>query len=196
MENLKESKKTDKKPGKLFVLSAPSGAGKTTLCKEMLERFSKLFFSVSHTTRSPRKGEVDGQDYFFIDRDSFELGIENGLWVEWALVHGNYYGTSLNFVNTTLEKGGNLILDIDVQGARQIVEAFPGAVTVFIMAPDLEILERRLRSRSTDSEEVISHRLKNAEEEIKQRDWYTHVIVNDDLAASIETLAAIFKEEL
>lgn len=192
MKNFKESKK----PGKLFVLSAPSGAGKTTLCKEMLERFSQLSFSVSHTTRAPRKGEVDGRDYFFIDRQSFESGIERALWVEWALVHGNYYGTSRSFVNSTLEKGGSLILDIDVQGAKQIVAAFPGAVTVFIMAPDLATLERRLRGRGTDSEEVIHQRLENAEQEIMQRDWYTHVIVNDDLAISIETLKAIFEGEL
>lgn len=192
MENFKESKK----PGKLFVLSAPSGAGKTTLCKEMLERFSQLSFSVSHTTRAPRKGEVHGRDYFFIDRQSFESGIERALWVEWALVHGNYYGTSRSFVNSTLEKGGSLILDIDVQGAKQIVAAFPGAVTVFIMAPDLVTLERRLRGRGTDSEEVIRQRLENAEQEIMQRDWYTHVIVNDDLAISIETLKAIFEGEL
>ncbi|MDY0375685.1 MAG: guanylate kinase [Desulfobacterium sp.] len=192
MKNFKESKK----PGKLFVLSAPSGAGKTTLCKEMLERFSQLSFSVSHTTRAPRKGEVHGRDYFFIDRQSFESGIERALWVEWALVHGNYYGTSRSFVNSTLEKGGSLILDIDVQGAKQIVAAFPGAVTVFIMAPDLVTLERRLRGRGTDSEEVIRQRLENAEQEIMQRDWYTHVIVNDDLAISIETLKAIFEGEL
>ena len=188
--------KDSKKPGKLFVLSAPSGAGKTTLCKEMLERFTQLSFSVSHTTRSPRKGEVDGRDYFFTDRQSFELGIEKGLWVEWALVHGNYYGTSVSFVNTTLERGGNLILDIDVQGARQIVKAFPGAVTIFIMAPDFATLERRLRSRSTDSEEVIKKRMKNAQQEIMQKEWYTHVIINDDLAASIKTLSAIFEGEL
>ena len=192
MKNFKESKK----PGKLFVLSAPSGAGKTTLCKEMLERFSQLSFSVSHTTRAPRKGEVHGRDYFFIDRQSFESGIERALWVEWALVHGNYYGTSRSFVNSTLEKGGSLILDIDVQGAKQTVAAFPGAVTVFIMAPDLVTLERRLRGRGTDSEEVIRQRLENAEQEIMQRDWYTHVIVNDDLAISIETLKAIFEGEL
>ena len=188
--------KDSKKPGKLFVLSAPSGAGKTTLCKEMLERFPQLSFSVSHTTRPPRKGEVDGRDYFFIDRASFESGIERGIWVEWALVHGNYYGTSLSVVNTTLEGSGNLILDIDVQGAKQIVEAFPDAVTIFIMAPDLEILERRLRSRSTDSEEVIRKRLENAEQEIMERGWYTHVLVNDDLGVSIETLSTIFRGEL
>lgn len=162
----------------------------------MLERFSQLSFSVSHTTRAPRKGEVHGRDYFFIDRQSFESGIERALWVEWALVHGNYYGTSRSFVNSTLEKGGSLVLDIDVQGAKQIVAAFPGAVTVFIMAPDLVTLERRLRGRGTDSEEVIRQRLENAEQEIMQRDWYTHVIVNDDLAISIETLKAIFEGEL
>ncbi|MDY0222008.1 MAG: guanylate kinase [Desulfobacterium sp.] len=188
--------KQSKKPGKLFVLSAPSGAGKTTLCKEMLQRFSQLSFSVSHTTRAPRQGEVHGRDYFFIDRESFESGIERGLWVEWAQVHGNYYGTSRSFVNTTLEKGGSLILDIDVQGARQILAAFPGAVTVFIMAPDFATLERRLRSRNTDSEEVIRQRLENAEQEVMERNWYTHVIVNDNLAASIEALSAIFQGEL
>ncbi len=185
-----------KKPGKLFVVSAPSGAGKSTLCKLMLEEFPEISFSVSHTTRPPREGEVHGKDYFFIGKEAFEERIENNLWAEWARVHDNYYGTSLTFIRETLENGGSLLLDIDVQGARQITKAFPSAVTLFIMAPDLEILEKRLRSRGTDSEEAIEKRMKNAVNEIEQKDCYNHVIDNDDLETSKKQMAAIFKKEL
>lgn len=185
-----------KKPGKLFVVSAPSGAGKTTLCRLMLEKFHELSYSVSHTTRSPRQGEVHGQDYFFIEKEEFEERIENNLWAEWAKVHDNYYGTSLILIRETLEKGGSLLLDIDVQGAKQITKAFPSAVTLFIMAPDLEILEQRLRSRGTDSEEAIEKRMKNAVNEIEQKDCYNHVIENDDLEISKKEISMIFEKEL
>lgn len=184
------------KPGKLFVVSAPSGAGKTTLCKLMLEAFPEISYSVSHTTRSPREGEVHGQDYYFIGKEAFEERIENNQWAEWAKVHDNYYGTSLTLIRETLEKGGSLLLDIDVQGAKQITRAFPSAVTLFIMAPDLEVLEQRLRSRGTDSEEAIRKRMKNAVIEIEQKDFYNHVIDNDDLETSKKQMAAIFKREL
>lgn len=185
-----------KKSGKLFVVSAPSGAGKTTLCRLMLEKFPEISYSVSHTTRSPRNGEVHGKDYFFIGKEEFEERIENNLWAEWAKVHDNYYGTSLTFIRETLEKGGNLLLDIDVQGARQITKAFPSAVTLFIMAPDLGTLEQRLRGRGTDSEETIQQRMKNAEKEIAQKDCYNHVIENDDLEISKNEILTIFKREL
>ncbi len=185
-----------KKPGKLFVVSAPSGAGKTTLCKLMLEEFSEISYSVSHTTRSPRQGEVHGKDYFFIGKEEFEERIGNNLWAEWAKVHDNYYGTSLTLIRETLENGGSLLLDIDVQGAGQITKAFPSAVTLFIMAPDLEILEQRLRSRGSDSEEAIQKRMKNAVKEIEQKDRYHHVIENDDLEISRKEISMIFEREL
>lgn len=185
-----------KKPGKLFVVSAPSGAGKTTLCKQMLDKFSQLSYSVSHTTRPPRQGEVHGRDYFFIDKPEFQRRIDAGLWAEWAKVHDNFYGTSLTLIQENLARGGNLLLDIDVQGARQIVKAFPAAVTIFIMAPDFTTLEQRLRRRGTDSEAVIAQRMKNAEQEISQKGWYAHVIKNDDLDTSIHEMSAIFEKEL
>jgi guanylate kinase len=188
--------KYSKKPGKLFVVSAPSGAGKTTLCRLMLEKFHELSYSVSHTTRSPRQGEVPGKDYFFIGKEAFEERIEKNLWAEWAKVHDNYYGTSLIFIRDTLENGGSLLLDIDVQGARQITKAFPSAVTLFIMAPDLGTLEQRLRGRGTDSEETIQQRMKNAEKEIEQKGRYHHVIENDDLEISKKEISMIFEKEL
>jgi len=185
-----------RKPGKLFIVSAPSGAGKTTLCRMMLEKFKGLSYSVSHTTRPPRQGEVHGKDYFFIGKDEFQEKIENNLWAEWAKVHDNYYGTSISFIQETLERGGNLLLDIDVQGARLITKAFPSAVTIFIMAPDFETLEQRLRNRGTDSEETIRQRMKNSEQEIQENHWYDHVIKNDDLGTSMKEMAAIFEREL
>ncbi len=178
------------------MVSAPSGAGKTTLCKQMLDRFPQLSYSVSHTTRPPRRGEIHGRDYFFIDKSEFQQRIDAGLWAEWAKVHDNYYGTSLTLIQETLARGGNLLLDIDVQGARQIAKAFPAAVTIFIMAPDFTTLEQRLRRRGTDSEAVIAHRMKNAEQEIRHKGWYAHVIENDDLDTSIHQMVAIFEKEL
>ncbi|MBI9092382.1 MAG: guanylate kinase [Desulfobacterium sp.] len=191
-QGLEHSKKT----GKLFVVSAPSGAGKTTLCRLMLEKFPELSYSVSHTTRPPRNGEVHGKDYFFIGKEAFEERIENNLWAEWARVHDNYYGTSLTFIRETLENGGSLLLDIDVQGAKQITKAFPSAVTLFIMAPDLGTLEQRLRGRGTESEETIQQRMKNAEKEIEQKGRYHYVIENDDLEISRKEISTIFEKEL
>lgn len=178
--------------GTLFVVSAPSGAGKTTLVHKVLDRFDTLAYSISHTTRPPRKGEVDGRDYFFTDTGAFKALADSGAMLEWAEVHGNFYGTSKAFVQEQLDLGNSIILDIDVQGGRQIMDAGLDLVSIFIMAPSLEALEQRLTGRGTDSAGVIRQRLDNARDEIEQRAFYDHVVVNDDLDAAVEDLCNIF----
>ena len=178
--------------GKLFVVSAPSGAGKTTLVREVLNRFGRLSYSVSHTTRPPRTGEVAGRDYFFTAPDAFQAMIDGDRMLEWAKVHGNFYGTSKAFVEEQLARGNSIILDIDVQGGRQIMEKELDLVSLFIMPPSLDVLEQRLVGRKTDSDDVIRTRLDNAREEMAQRSFYDHVVVNDDLQTAVEEICGIF----
>ncbi|MBF0203133.1 MAG: guanylate kinase [Desulfamplus sp.] len=180
--------------GKIFVVSAPSGAGKTTLCTKILAQFPELSYSVSHTTRQPRASEKDGIDYFFITVNEFKKRIEANLWAEWAEVHGNFYGTSLDFIEVNLSKGNHLLLDIDVQGAKKIRQSFPEAITIFIMPPSIEVLEERLKKRETDSEEVIAKRIANAVNEIAQSSFYQHIIVNDNLEHAEKELATIIAQ--
>ncbi len=182
--------------GKLFVISAPSGAGKTTLIKKVLSLFKNLSYSVSHTTRAPRKNEKHGLDYFFISQDAFEQKISTGHWLEWAKVHDNYYGTSKNFIKTSLEKGTNLILDIDVQGAEQVMALDLDLVSIFIMPPSFEVLSQRLENRGTESKEVIVRRLENAKSEIALKDRFQYVVVNDNLEQATQALYLIFKKEM
>src|SRR6056297_1461094 len=177
--------------GCLFIVSAPSGAGKSTLCQAVRERFPDLVYSISFTTRSPRAGEKDGVDYFFISPSEFEARIGRGDWVEWAKVHGHYYGTSADFLNQQLSAGRRVLLDIDVAGAKQILNRFPESVTIFIMPPSLDALRRRLETRGTDDAESIEKRLVNAEKEIAEKDFYRHVIVNDRLDAAIDAFCDI-----
>jgi guanylate kinase len=177
--------------GRLFVLSAPSGAGKSTLCRLLRERLPDLRYSISYTTRVPRAGEVDGEDYFFIDPSTFKAGIADGRWVEWARVHGHYYGTSSALIAQTLAQGHDLLLDIDVQGAAILAARYPDAVTIFIMPPSLGILRQRLEKRGTDDPEVIALRLRNAREEMAARSQYQYTVVNDQLDRAVEELAAI-----
>ncbi len=172
----------------IFIISAPSGAGKTTLCKAVLAAFADMRYSVSFTTRPPRPGEENGRDYVFVTAPEFEAGIRSGRWVEWARVHGNYYGTSADVLAQSLSAGCDILLDIDVQGARQICDRFPESVTIFIMPPSLEVLRQRLASRGTDRPEVIALRIENAGREMAQRDVYRHVVVNDDLETAITEL--------
>jgi guanylate kinase len=183
-----------KKPGVLFIISAPSGAGKSTLCRAVRNRFSDLVYSVSYTTRSPRGTEQNGVDYHFISKDEFEKGIAHGRWAEWAEVHGHYYGTCADFLDGELSAGRDILLDIDIQGTGRILQRNPDAVTIFIMPPSLETLKFRLQSRGTDSPEVIAVRLKNAREEIAQKDIYRHIITNDRLADAVAELVAIFEK--
>ncbi|MEJ5360392.1 MAG: guanylate kinase [Desulfobacterales bacterium] len=177
--------------GRLFILSAPSGAGKTTLRRALLERLPDLAYSVSYTTRPPRATEVEGRDYHFVSREEFQEGIRRGRWAEWACVHGHYYGTSAEDLARELAAGKDVLLDIDVQGAACLVRRFPDSVTVFIEPPSLEELERRLRSRGTDSPEAIALRMRNAVREMAARERYRHVVVNDRLADAVDELVRI-----
>ena len=181
--------------GRLFVVSAPSGAGKTTLCNAARARLPELVYSISSTTRAPRAGEVAGKDYFFVSEAQFRDGIQAGQWAEWAKVHDHFYGTSARFIDTHLADGRDVLLDIDVQGARQILERYPQAVTIFIMAPSMDILRERLIARGQDDPAVIEKRLKNAQSEIACKGWYRHVLVNDDLDSAIERFVSILKGE-
>lgn len=185
-----------KKNGRLFVISAPSGAGKTTLIKQVMARFPGVSYSVSHTTRPPRPGETDGKDYFFITKETFKQMINAGEWLEWARVHAHFYGTSRAFVQKQLEAGNNLLLDIDVQGARQIMDAGLDPVTVFILPPSVEILRQRLETRGTDSAQTIALRLENAKKEIALKHLYQYVVVNDELTTAADQLCAIFEQEM
>ena len=187
-------KETNSKQGRLFIISAPSGGGKTTLSKAVVNRFKDILYSVSYTTRSPRNSEQDGVDYYFIQRKDFEKRIESGHWAEWAEVHGNYYGTSAEFLDKGLDSGHDMLLDIDVQGTIQILGRYPDSVTIFIMPPSLETLRKRLEMRRTESRATIERRLLNAENEMAQKGLYRHVIVNDQLSVSIEQLVAIIEK--
>jgi guanylate kinase len=180
--------------GHLFIISAPSGAGKTTLVKAVLERYRDVLYSVSYTTRKPRSLEQDGVDYHFISKQDFEKGIREGQWVEWAQVYGNYYGTSNKFIDDGLTSGRDILLDIDVQGTIQILKKYPESVTVFILPPSMKVLKKRLEMRGTDSRQVIEKRLICAKKEITQKDLYRHIIVNDNLSNAIEELIAIIEK--
>jgi guanylate kinase len=181
------------KSARLFIIAAPSGGGKTTLCREVRKRFSDMLYSVSYTTRKLRDGEQEGVDYHFIDKNDFENGIAAGKWAEWALVHGNYYGTSADFLDKGLSDGRDIILDIDVQGTRQILERYTNSVAIFILPPSLEVLQQRLKARGTDSPESIAVRLRNAEKEMNQQDLYHHVIFNDQLSKAVVELISIIE---
>jgi len=179
--------------GRLFILSAPSGAGKTTLCQAIRRRFPDMLYSVSHTTRLPRLGETQGTDYHFIAKDEFLHLIESGEWAEWAEVHGNYYGTSANFLNRGLTAGKDILLDIDVQGMLKILKRFPDSVTVFIRPPSLKTLRMRLESRGADRPDIIETRMTNAKKEMTQAHRYRHVIVNDDLEHATRELILLIE---
>ena len=179
----------------VFIISAPSGSGKSTLVGRLLASDPNLLFSVSYTTRKLRGAEVDGQSYHFISRDDFETRIRRGEFLEHAEVFGNYYGTHRGILERAIAEHKDLVLDIDVQGARQLKESIGDAISIFILAPSREILEQRLRVRSEDAETVIQRRLRDAADEIRSYTSYDYVLVNDDLERSVDTLAAIVKAE-
>ncbi len=179
-------------PGRLFVVSAPSGAGKTTLCSAVRKRFPSLQYSVSSTTRAPRPGERDGEDYHFISKAVFEEKIHSGGWAEWAEVHGNFYGTSAAVLEAAIGRGRHVLMDIDVQGAEQILARYPESVTIFIMPPSHEVLVQRLAGRGTDDPAQVKRRLAAAEREMSQRGRYRHILVNDDFDAAAAELADLF----
>jgi guanylate kinase len=177
----------------VIVVSAPSGAGKTTVVHRLLREMPGLRFSVSHTTRAPRGHEREGVEYYFVARAAFERLRDDGKLLEWAEVHGNLYGTGLEEEKRAHEDGVDLLLDVDVQGAVQVREKMAEAVTVFILPPSYEVLERRLRGRGEDDESTVKRRLAAAGQEIKAYNNYDFAIVNDDLDASVEALKSIVR---
>jgi guanylate kinase len=183
-----------KRRGRLFILSGPSGAGKTTLRRAVLAQFADLIYSVSYTTRKPRAGEKNGVDYYFITKKEFERGIAKERWAEWAEVHGHYYGSSAEFIDQQRAAGRDVLLDIDVQGTRKILERYPKSITIFIAPPSLELLRNRLEDRGTDSPEAIALRLKNAEKEMAQKGLYRHLIINDRICDAVARLASIIQK--
>lgn len=179
--------------GRLIVITGPSGVGKGTLVRSLLERHLELYLSVSATTRTPRAGEVEGKDYYFLSRDRFQAMIESGQLLEWAEYAGNYYGTPSATVEEQIALGKLVLLEIEVVGARQIQQTFPHALRIFILPPSVEELERRLRDRATDSEAAIRKRLERALAEIATRDEFDVQIINDDLETALQEIeAAIF----
>jgi guanylate kinase len=179
----------------VFIVSAPSGSGKSTLVARLLATVPELMFSVSYTTRKPRGQEVDGESYHFVSREAFEAMLARDEFLEWAQVFGNYYGTHRGILESARTLQRDLVLDIDVQGARQLKAKIPGAVTVFILAPSREVLEQRLRARSEDRDDVIARRLKEAAEEIRKYEDYDYVLINRELAEAEATLSAIVRAE-
>jgi guanylate kinase len=179
----------------VFIISAPSGSGKSTLVSRLLAQDPRLMFSISYTTRKPRGAEVDGTNYRFVTREAFEAMIANSEFLEWAQVFGNYYGTHRSILEDARRQGRDLVLDIDVQGARQLKCQIPEAVTVFILAPSRQILEERLRARDEDREEVIQRRLRDAAEEIRNYEAYDYVLINRDLDRSDAVMSAIVSAE-
>ena len=180
-----------KREGLILILSAPSGAGKTSLCRELFKTFPDMKESVSFTTRAPRQGEVEGEAYHFVSNEVFEGMVAEDAFAEWAEVHGNKYGTALRTLEEARKNGVDLVLDIDCQGALRLKEQFDGGVYVFIMPPSMEELRRRLENRSTDAQEVIERRIARAADEIREARWYDYIIINDDFAVACRELAAI-----
>ena len=179
--------------GTIFIVVAPSGAGKTSLVAALLQAEPGVELSVSYTTRAPREGEVDGKSYHFVDRSRFEGMIAEGDFLEYAEVYGNYYGTSARWLRERLAAGHDVLLEIDWQGARQVRKVFPEAVAVFILPPSIAVLESRLRGRATDSEDVIARRLSEARAEIDMVADYDYVIVNDDFASARQDLISVIR---
>lgn len=184
-----------KREGVLYIISAPSGAGKTTLCREVLDIFPHLRHSVSFTTRQMRPGEVHGRDYFFTAKDEFQRMVEAGEFAEWAEVHGNLYGTAIKTLEEYRANGIDVILDIDCQGARQLKTKYSGGVYIFILPPTFDELRRRLDFRDSDSSEVIEQRLRNAAGEIQESRWYDYIVVNDVFSRAVEEMKSVVTAE-
>jgi guanylate kinase len=177
--------------GTLFIVTAPSGAGKTTLVRLLLENDRRVGVSISHTTRSPRPGEEDGREYHFIDLAAFEEKIRQDDFLEWAVVHGNHYGTSKQWIETEMASDRDVVLEIDWQGARQVRRVFPQATGVFILPPSMAILESRLSGRGTDPAEAVRHRIAAARDEMRHVDEFDYVIINNSLQLAVGDLQAI-----
>ncbi len=181
--------------GLLFVISAPSGVGKTTICTEVLKSISNIKFSISATTRAPRECEVNGKDYLFLSKDDFLKRMDNNEFAEWAQVYGNYYGTPLKPILDSLRNGVDILMDIDVQGGMSIKRDWPQSVLVFVRPPSMEVLKKRLRDRGLDSEEDIKRRLQEFEKEMEYCERYEYVIINDVLQKAVGELKEIIENE-
>ena len=183
------------KEGMLIVVSAPSGTGKSSLCKAVLGMCPELRFSVSFTTRPPRRGEVNGEDYFFISEEAFRERIRQGEFIEWVENYGYFYGTSEKAINTFLDEGYDLLLDVESRGAKALKNRYPDGIFVFILPPSLSVLRSRLRGRGGESEVEMEARLAKAREEIGEVLWYDYVIFNDALEDAIDHLRAVYLAE-
>lgn len=181
--------------GSLFIVSAPSGTGKTSLVKALLQTGISLNLSISHTTRQPRPNEVNGQDYFFVSRDVFKQMLERGEFLENAEVYGNLYGTSRQWVKEALASNQDVLMEIDCQGAQQVRQVFPQAVSIFILPPSVALLETRLKQRGQDDPEIIARRLAAAREEVSQVSKFDYVIINDQLDEALKDICCIIRAE-
>ncbi|BAV59100.1 guanylate kinase [Candidatus Endomicrobiellum trichonymphae] len=179
--------------GNIIIISAPSGAGKTAICNAVVKSSRNVVYSVSYTTRCPRKDETNGGEYFFIDRTEFQKMIEEGKFAEWAKVHGNYYGTSKVFLGKMLKMKKNILMDVDIQGGMSIKKQYPGACMIFVMPPDLKTLKERLVSRNKDHKKIIKMRLGNAVEEVKSVQKYEYLVINDKLDKAVIAVKTIIK---
>ncbi|MBU1905284.1 MAG: guanylate kinase [Proteobacteria bacterium] len=181
--------------GLLFVISAPSGGGKSTIASAVRQRVEGLGYSISHTTRKPRGHESDGVDYHFVDEKTFTKMIDQGAFVEWAKVYDNLYGTSASGLKDLTASGLDIVLDVDIQGGRNIKDHFPNSVLIFLIPPSLEVLELRLRERGTDDETVIRARMETAADDIRNCVWYDYIIINDRLEKAIWEAQSIIISE-
>lgn len=188
-----------KQKGKIFVFSAPSGAGKTTILDKLKATVPNLVYSISATTRKPRTGEINGKHYFFMPVEEFKRKVDQNSFAEWAVVHDNYYGTPRSFIDSTVEQGSHIIMDIDVFGKKQFDKLYPEAVGVLIIPPSIEELEKRLRGRKSDDDEDIRVRLKNASVEIdfaSTQGKYEYTVINDDLTKTVDDVIKIVTSEI
>ena len=184
-----------KNKGMIIIVSAPSGAGKTSICDALIKSDKNIIYSVSTTTREPRKGEKDGREYYFVNDNEFKKMVRKNMFVEWAKVHNHFYGTSKKILEQTVNKGKDILLDIDVQGAVKIKKQYKNALMIFITTPTLKVLKERLIKRNKDSLEVIKTRLENAKKELTYLPKYDYLILNDKLDKSIENVKSIICAE-
>ena len=181
--------------GKLFIITGPSGVGKGTILEKFFHNNKNIIYSRSETTRKPRPGEVNGVNYFFVTKEEFEASIQNDEFLEWAKYSDNYYGTKKKFVLKALSQGADVLLEIETQGAKKIMEKFPDCITIFFTPPNLDELEKRLRGRKTEDEESIQKRLQRVREELKLAPHYKYAIVNDKVEDALEKLQKVYENE-
>lgn len=181
--------------GSIFIVSAPSGTGKSTICKEIIKQIPDITFSISYTTRAKRKGEVNGIDYFFISDSDFDKKIKTNFFIEWADVYGKKYGTSVDFIKKSISEGRDILLEIDVQGARNIKNIFQHSIAIFILPPSIQELEKRMEQRNENSKDDMRVRLIQARDEIMKSTFYDYIVINDDLSSAVEKIKSIIIAE-